>query len=160
MAKKKSNTAAGLLMYRTGKENKVELFLVHPGGPFFANKWDGFWSIPKGLLEPGEKALETAIREFEEETGLAPEADDYVDLGTIRQKSGKVVYGWAFEGDWPAGCSFKSNTFSVEWPPHSGENKSFPEVDQGQFFTLDEARHKINEKQIPFINRLLAHLKK
>ena len=147
-------------MYRIGKDDKVELFLVHPGGPFFTNKWDGYWSIPKGLLEKDEQALETAIREFEEETGLAPEADDYIDLGTITQKSGKVVHGWAFKGDWPEGRSLESNTFSTEWPPHSGKKQRFPEVDQGKFFALDEARHKINEQQIPFINRLLTHLKK
>ena len=149
--------AAGLLMFRRTSP-QVEFFLVHAGGPLFKNKWDGYWSIPKGIIEEGEEPLETAIREFEEETGLAPQADDYIDLGTITQKSGKVVYAWAFEGDWPPDRPIRSNLFSLEWPPKSGNWQKFPEIDDGRFFDWDSALGKINERQRPLLERLMAHI--
>ena len=159
MKKKKQKIAAGLLMYRI-RHNNVEFFLVHSGGPLFVHKWDGYWSIPKGLLEPGEKPLQAAIREFEEETGLTPETDEFIDLETVTQKSGKVVYAWAFAGDWPTGRPLQSNLFSMEWPPGSGNIQQFPEVDEGRFFSPAEARIKINARQIPLLDRLLTHLQK
>lgn len=149
--------SAGLLMYRR-RNGALELFLVHSGGPLFVHKWDGYWSIPKGVLEENEEPLQTAIREFEEETGLLPAGDNYIELGTVVQRSGKLVHAWAFEGEWPEGRTLKSNLFSLEWPPNSGRFEKFPEIDDGRFFTPEEARIKINERQIPLIDRLLAQL--
>lgn len=136
---------------------QMEFFLVHAGGPLFKNKWDGYWAIPKGIIEAGEEPLETAIREFEEETGMAPNAEEYIDLGTITQKSGKVVHAWAFEGDWPEGRDLQSNLFSLEWPPKSGNWQKFPEIDDGRFFDLPTALEKINERQRSLLERLMAH---
>jgi predicted NUDIX family NTP pyrophosphohydrolase len=146
-------TSAGLLMYR--KINDIpEYFLVHPGGPFFKNKDDGFWTIPKGEPEEGEELLETAQREFFEETGIKP-IPPYIQLGQVKQKGGKVVHAWAFEKD----CNdpIQCNTFSIEWPPKSGIITSFPEVDLGGYFKYEEASLKINEAQAEFIKRLKAH---
>ncbi len=157
MSKIKSK-AAGLLLFRR-VQNELEFFLVHAGGPLFKNKWDGYWAIPKGLIEEGEEPLEAAIREFEEETGLTPKTDNYIDLGTITQKSGKVVHAWAIEGDWPLDRPIRSNLFSLEWPPKSGTWQKYPEIDDGRFFDLETARIKINERQIPFLERLIEFLK-
>ncbi len=155
---KTKNKAAGLLLFRKN-QNQLEFFLIHPGGPLFKNKWDGYWSIPKGLIEEGEEPLDTAIREFEEETGLAPEAKEFIDLGSITQKSGKQVSAWAFEGEWPEGQTVRSNLFSLEWPPKSGNVQKYPEIDDGRFFDEETARRKINERQIPFLERLIESLK-
>jgi predicted NUDIX family NTP pyrophosphohydrolase len=130
----------------------LEVFLVHPGGPFWATKDEGSWSIPKGLIDPGEDPLEAAKREFEEETSILS-TEPFVDLGEIRNKAGKRICGWAFQGS--AGSpSVKSNLFTLEWPPHSGLKKDFPEIDKGAFFSLQEARRKINRAQAEFLNRL------
>lgn len=131
----------------------LELFLVHPGGPFFRNKDDGAWTVPKGEIEEGDEPLETARREFSEETGLAVPDDGLVELGGIQQKGGKHVLAWAFEGDCDPG-SIESNTFEMEWPPRSGKRQAFPEVDRAGFFDPEEARRKINPAQTAFIDRL------
>lgn len=147
--------SAGLLMYRRPASG-LEVLLVHPGGPFWANKDLGAWSIPKGEVEPGEDWLAAAQREFTEELGFAP-TGPFVPLGEVRQKAGKVVHGWAFEGDCdPAQC--RSNTFRMEWPAKSGKWAEFPEVDQAAFFRPEVAREKVNPGQVPFIDRLVARL--
>ncbi len=147
--------SAGLLMYRKSGSG-LEVFLVHPGGPFWARKDNGAWSIPKGIIAEGEAKLEAAKREFAEETSISP-SEPFIYLGEVRQKSGKSVYAWAFErnGDAP---QIKSNMFKIEWPPRSGRINAFPEIDQGKFFTLPEAHQKINEHQAEFLNRLAEHL--
>jgi predicted NUDIX family NTP pyrophosphohydrolase len=149
--------SAGLVMYRKSG-SLSEVYLVHPGGPFWAKKEEGAWTIPKGLIEEGEEKLEAAKREFAEETSISP-SGPFIYLGEIRQKSGKQVYAWAFEGD----CEpppIKSNTFTLEWPPKSGRISEFPEIDQGKFFAIMEARRKINPQQAEFINRLEAYFAK
>ena len=135
----------------------LEVFLVHPGGPFFAKKDLGAWSIPKGLVEPGEDTQLAAIREFTEEVGL-PITTELFELGSIAQKGGKQVVAWAFAGDAPGGYVPPSNTFEIEWPPGSGRKQSFPEVDRAEFFSLDVARAKLIEAQLPFLDRLLEKL--
>ncbi len=153
-------TSAGLLMYRSGrivggpnKDGKtLEVFLVHPGGPFFANKDRGVWSIPKGEVESGQDLKEVAKREFKEETGMDA-MGTLQELGSIKQAGGKVVHAWAFEGDRKDG-PVKSNTFEMEWPTGSGTMQSFPEVDRGAWFALAEARDKINKAQIFFLEKL------
>jgi len=145
-------TSAGLLMFRR-RAGRLEVFLVHPGGPYFARRDEGWWTIPKGLVEPGEDPLATARREFQEETSFAAPADGCAPLGEVRQKGGKLVRAWAFEGDAdPAALS--SNTFELEWPPRSGERRSFPEVDRAAWFDLDEAGRKINAAQAILLDRL------
>jgi len=143
--------SAGLLMYRR-RPAGLEVLLVHPGGPFWANKDLGAWTIPKGEVAEGEDELATARREFEEETGLEP-GGVLLPLGSIRQKGGKVVHAWAFEGDADAGA-IHSNSYRVEWPPRSGEFRTFPEVDRAEWFPLDEARRRINPAQAGLIDTL------
>lgn len=143
-------------MYRL-RGGALEVFLAHPGGPFFARKDDGHWTIPKGEIETGEDLLAAAIREFEEETGVAPQGE-YLELGSVRQNRGKIVHGWAFAGDWDETQPVRSQMFEMEWPPLSGRRQSFPEVDRAGFFGLDAARRKIKEAQRPFIDRLEAKL--
>jgi len=150
-------TSAGLLMH-TKKDGTLKVFLVHPGGPFFKNKDDGFWGIPKGLIEKNEEYLQTAIREFKEETGITSDGE-YLPLGSIKQKNGKVVYAWAFETKNNEQAFISSNTFKLEWPPHSGKIQEFPEIDKAEFFTVEAAKKKINEAQIELISRLEKHLK-
>jgi predicted NUDIX family NTP pyrophosphohydrolase len=149
---KRSRVSAGLLMFRRAN-NALECLLVHPGGPFWKNKDDGAWTIPKGEAQPEEDSLTRARTEFEEEVGLKP-AGDFIPLGSIKQKGGKTVHAWAIEGDLPADFKIKSNTFEIEWPPRSGEFKEFPEVDRAEFLPDEIARHKINPAQIPFLDRL------
>lgn len=144
--------SAGLLLYRRQFE-QLEVFLVHPGGPFWANRDEGAWSIPKGELGEGEDGLAAARREFAEETGLLVEKGESIPLGSVQQKSGKVVHAWAVEGDLNAGA-IRSNTFTMEWPPRSGQFAEFPEVDRGGWFDLATARVKLNEAQIVFLDRL------
>lgn len=154
--KKCLKVSAGLLMYRL-KSGAHEVFLVHPGGPLFANKDEGVWSIPKGEIEEGEDFLNAAIREFAEETGIRPKGE-FFSLGTIKQKGGKTVHAWAFEGDRDEGEPIKSNTFKMEWPPHTGRKREFPEVDRGGFFAVEIAKQKINPAQVALIGRLQALL--
>jgi predicted NUDIX family NTP pyrophosphohydrolase len=148
----RSRVSAGLLMYRLNG-NALEVFLGHPGGPFFAKKNEGVWSIPKGEVDADEDLLQTALREFEEETGIKPKGE-YISLGHIKQKNGKIVHAWAFKGDWDKNKPIRSNTFTMEWPPHSGQQQEFPEIDQCAFFDSETARKKINPAQIALIERL------
>jgi predicted NUDIX family NTP pyrophosphohydrolase len=146
-------------MYRRGPHG-VEVFLVHPGGPYFARRDAGAWSIPKGLVEAGEELLAVAIREFHEETGRTVDecrrGDDFAPLGHVQQKSGKIVHAWAFEGEWPTGSILRSNTFEIEWPPGSGARREYPEVDRAEFFAIEAAREKINPAQVAFVDRLVG----
>ena len=142
--------SAGILVYRKGKE--TEVFLIHPGGPFFARKDDGVWSVPKGEYEPEEDPLHAAKREFEEETSQKINGD-FIPLLPVKQKGGKVVRVWAVEGEVDAD-SIVSNTFQLAWPPHSNKIQTFPEVDKGAWFPLDIAREKINAGQIPLLDQL------
>ncbi len=153
---KRAKVSAGLLMYRWLR-GQLEVFLVHPGGPFFARKDDGCWSIPKGEVEEGDGLLETALREFEEETGLTP-SGEMIPLGEVRQKGGKVVHAWAFAGDWEENRPLVCNTFSMEWPPGSGEQREFAEIDRAAFFDLEPARRKINQAQAAFLDAAVAKL--
>jgi predicted NUDIX family NTP pyrophosphohydrolase len=144
--------SAGLLLYRR-KANEFEFFLVHPGGPFWKNKDDGAWTIPKGAIEPGEDPLAAARREFAEETGFAIDGE-FIELGTFQQPGGKHVLVWALGGDCdPAKLS--SNAFEMEWPPRSGRRQSYPEVDRGGWFRLAEAQAKMLIGQRPMLERFL-----
>lgn len=151
-----AKTSAGILLYRGGGDS-LEVLLVHPGGPFWAKKDEGAWSIPKGELEEGEESRTCALREMEEEIGsslgLAPE--QLSELGEVRLKSGKRVHGWAAEGDFDP-STLRSNTFEMEWPPRSGTAREFPEVDRAEWFAPEQARLKINPAQAAFLDRLLA----
>lgn len=146
-----AKTSAGLLMYRI-RDGRLQVLLVHPGGPFWAKKDHGAWSIPKGELSGGEDAVVCAIREFKEETGITPEGR-FLPLGTVTQKSGKTVNAWAFEGDCDA-TKICSNVFVMEWPPRSGQKREFPEVDRAEFFEIQEAKRRINPAQAPFLVEL------
>ena len=134
------------------REGSLEVFLVHPGGPFWAKKDSGAWSIPKGEYTEGEDPRAAALREFEEETGWAPRGE-FLPLGQIRQAGGKIVTAWAFEGDCDP-ASIRSNTFSIEWPPRSGKAQEFPEIDRAAWFPLEIAREKILKGQTAFLDRL------
>src|SRR5437660_5307097 len=150
----RSRISAGLLMFRR-RNNKLEVLLAHPGGPFFTRKDDGAWTIPKGEATPGEDLLTRAQIEFEEEVGFRPEnLQRWIELGSIIQEGGKTVHGWAFEGDLPESFEPKSNLFEMEWPPHSGKRKQFPEIDRAEFFIDAIARQKIKPTQTPFLDRL------
>ena len=147
--------SAGLLLYRR-RSGGLELFLAHPGGPFWKGRDAGAWTIPKGLAEPGEELLDAACREFREETGLQP-VGPFISLGAIRQKAGKVVHAWAWEGDAdPARVS--SNTMKAEWPRGSGRWLTFPEIDRCAWFPPDIAREKSNSAQRELLDRLEASL--
>jgi predicted NUDIX family NTP pyrophosphohydrolase len=153
----RSKISAGLLMFRF-KEAGLELLLVHPGGPFFRNKDDGAWTIPKGEAAPDEDLRSRAKIEFEEELGFVP-AEEWIDLGSVKQKGGKTVHAWAVAGDLEPDFKLASNNFEIEWPPKSGRQQQFPEVDQAKFFPLEQARSKINQAQIAFLDRLTELLK-
>ena len=146
-----ARAAAGLLLFRR-KSDGIEVLLVHPGGPLWTRKDDGAWSIPKGEMEAGEAPLRTAQREFEEELG-SPVSGEFIPLTQIRQASGKLVHAWAIEADFDP-ATLKSGTFSMEWPPRSGHQQHFPEVDRAEWFSLDEARRKINKAQIALLDQL------
>ena len=143
-------------MYRR-RSDGPEVLLVHPGGPFWKNKDDGAWTIPKGEVADGEDLLATAIREFKEETGTGP-TGNFVPLSPVKQKGGKVVHAWAVEGDLDT-STFRSNAFRMEWPPRSGKQVEFPEVDRAEFFDFATARAKINSAQIAWIDELATRLK-
>jgi predicted NUDIX family NTP pyrophosphohydrolase len=140
-------------MYRR-TAGKIEVLLAHPGGPFFRNKDEGTWTLPKGELEAGEEPLACALREFREETGIEPDARRALSLGEIQQRGGKRVLAWAFEGEWDGSGPPRSNTFEIEWPPRSGKRASFPEVDRIAFFPLAVARVKILASQAELLDRL------
>jgi len=148
--------SAGLLLYRF-RQNHLEVLLVHPGGPFWAKKDLGSWSIPKGEFAEGEDALAAAQREFQEETGFSI-SGEFKPLASLKQKSGKVVYAWAIESDLDH-TKVKSNTFNLEWPPKSGRISEFPEIDRAEWFSVEVAREKINPGQIAFLDRLMQSLK-
>ncbi len=149
--------SAGILLYR--KKNEVmEFFLVHPGGPFFAKKHEGWWTIPKGELNDGEAPLDAAVREFGEETGYAPQPP-FTELQPITQKGGKKVFCWAAEGNLNPD-TITCNTFEMEWPPKSGRKASYPEVDKAGWFTMEGAKTLINDRQAAFLDELaeiIAH---
>jgi predicted NUDIX family NTP pyrophosphohydrolase len=149
--------SAGLLLYRWTADGGIEVLLAHPGGPVWAKKDTGAWTVPKGEFEPDETAYAVARREFEEETGHPAPDGDPIGLGEIRQKGGKLVEAWALEGDLdPADAH--SNTFPFEWPPRSGRWITIPEIDRVEWFDPDEARLRIKDTQTPFVDRLLAAL--
>ena len=148
--------SAGILLYRR-TNGEPEVLLVHPGGPYWEKKDLGAWSIPKGEYDDAEDPRACALREFEEELGARPPEGDLAALGSAKQSGGKVVTAWAIEGDLdPAGA--RSNTFTLEWPPRSGVMREFPEVDRADWFTLDDARRRINPAQAVFLDRLREEL--
>ena len=153
---KTGRTSAGILLWRR-RDGRLEVLLAHPGGPFWVKKDHGHWTIPKGEIEPGEELAAVAGREFAEETGQALPGGPQIDLGQIRQKSGKVVLGWAVEGDLDPATAV-SNTYDMEWPPRSGQMRSFPEIDRVEWFGLAEARERLKAAQVPFLDRLEAAL--
>src|SRR5215207_10103969 len=144
--------SAGILLYRD-RTGAPEVLLVHPGGPFWAKKDLGAWSIPKGEYEEGEDPRACALREFEEELGAPPPADALTELGSARQAAGKLMTAWAAQGDLDP-TDVRSNTFMLEWPPRSGVMREFPEVDRAEWFPLAEARRRINPAQVAFLERL------
>jgi predicted NUDIX family NTP pyrophosphohydrolase len=152
----RERVSAGLLMYRFNGGH-LEFFLAHPGGPIFRNKDYGHWTIPKGEVQADEELLETAKREFQEEVGIQAKGE-FLPLGWIRQKGGKIVHAWAFAGEWNEMHKHVCNTFSMEWPPGSGRYQRFPEVDRVGFFRLHQAREKLKDTQHPFLDRLLEKL--
>jgi predicted NUDIX family NTP pyrophosphohydrolase len=151
--------SAGILLFRAGSSGETEFLLVHPGGPFWAKRDAGAWSIPKGQIEAGEDPRDCALREIEEELGALPPIvpEELVALGSIRQRAGKVVEAWAGEADFDV-AQLASNTFAMEWPPRSGTEREFPEVDRAEWFDLAEARQRILPAQAEFLDRLVEHL--
>ncbi len=156
MAAKRS---AGILLFRHD-DGEPQFLLVHPGGPYWSRKDDGAWTIPKGEVEPGEETRACALRELREELGPAPDLapEELIELGQVKQKSGKTVSAWAAEGEFDPEA-LDSITFAMEWPPRSGQEREFPEVDRAGWFGADRAREKILPAQAPFIDRLLEHLR-
>lgn len=152
---RKAGTSAGLLLYRR-RQGRLEFFIAHPGGPFWSRREEGAWTIPKGIVEVGEQPLDAAVREFREETGLEPEGP-YLSLGSIRQKAGKIVHAWAWEGDADP-AAIRSNLARTEWPRGSGRWITYPEVDRCGWFSLDEAMRLMNQAQAEFVSRLTKQL--
>lgn len=148
--------AAGILLYRRGPRG-LEVLLAHPGGPLWSRKDLGAWTLPKGQFNGDERPIAAAKREFEEEMG-SPPAGEFVEIGSIKQPSGKVVHAFVAESDFDV-ATVQSNLFSLEWPPKSGQHAQFPEIDRAAWFSVDEARQKILKGQAPFLDRLLALLK-
>lgn len=147
-------------MYRI-RQRELEVFLGHPGGPFFTHRDDGYWTIPKGEIEEDEDHLATAIREFQEEVGIEVNPkSEFIELGSIKQKGGKIVHAWAVEQRCADPIECKSNTFKMEWPIGSGKWASFPEVDRAEFFPIETAKRKIKSTQIPLLERLEQQLRK
>jgi predicted NUDIX family NTP pyrophosphohydrolase len=157
--RRSKEVSAGLLAYR--RENGLEVLLAHPGGPFWAKKDDGVWTIPKGLVEPGDALIAAARREFAEETNLTPEGltdnAELIALSPVSQKSGKIVHAFAFEADFDL-ARFASNEFQIEWPPRSGRQQSFPEIDRVAYFTLPIAMVKILPYQRPLLEELAQRI--
>jgi len=153
---KSGRTSSGILLWRK-REGCLEVLLAHQGGPFWAKKDLGHWTIPKGEVEPGEEFEAVARREFAEETGHDAPDQPLIALGEITQKSGKLVLGWAVEGDLDPSTAV-SNTYELEWPPHSGVLQTFPEIDRVEWFKLEQARRRLKAAQVPFLDRLEAAL--
>jgi predicted NUDIX family NTP pyrophosphohydrolase len=149
--------SAGIVVFKR-KDARLEVLLVHPGGPLWKNKDAGAWSIPKGEPEEGEELLSTAQRELREEIGLEAKGD-LKDLGSIKQKGGKTVHAWAFEVDADMVVAQLSNSFELEWPPRSGKRQTFPEIDRAEFFSLEEAAIRINQAQRAFLERLSMRMR-
>jgi len=150
--------SAGILVYRI-KASGPEVFIVHPGGPLWAKKDKGVWSLPKGIVEDSEEAMLTAKREFEEETGYNAPEGEYVSLGEIEYPRGdKTVHAWAVEGDFDEN-QLRSNKFKMQWPPRSGKRQEFPEIDKGGWFSLQRASVKLFPANLPFLERLANHLR-
>ena len=149
--------SAGILLFRP-QSGRLEVLLGHPGGPFFANRDAGHWTIPKGEVDGDEDLVAVARREFEEETGNRPPDGAPIELGSIVQKGGKVVHAWALEGDLDPATA-ESNTFQMVWPPGSGRLQTFPEIDRVEWFDVDEAKRRVKPTQIPLIDRLVEHLR-
>jgi predicted NUDIX family NTP pyrophosphohydrolase len=148
--------SAGMLLYRPSGDS-IEVLLVHPGGPFWANRDLGAWSIPKGEYEAGDDPLQAALREFEEETGQAPPTEELLDLGSVTQRGGKVIAAWAARGDLDPE-TVASNTFTMEWPPRSGNLREFPEIDRAAWFDPSTARQKLVSAQAELVDRLISAL--
>ena len=148
--------SAGMLLYRPSGDS-IEVLLVHPGGPFWANRDLGAWSIPKGEYEPGDDPLQAALREFEEETGQAQPTEELLDLGSVTQRGRKVITAWAARGDLDPE-SVASNTFTMEWPPRSGNLREFPEIDRAAWFDPSTARQKLVSAQAELVDRLISAL--
>jgi predicted NUDIX family NTP pyrophosphohydrolase len=154
--KKNPRISAGVLVYRWN-DGGLEVLIAHPGGPFFRTKDEGYWTIPKGEPDDDENLLQAAEREFFEEVGFYP-SGPYIELGSIKQKGGKIVYAWGCEGDLPPGHIHKCNTFRMEWPIDSGNFQTFPEIDRACFVSIAEARRKLKDAQHPLLDRLLINL--
>jgi predicted NUDIX family NTP pyrophosphohydrolase len=153
---RRSRISAGLLMYRL-RDGTLEVFIAHPGGPWFPHRDHGIWTIPKGEIEPGEEPFEAACREFVEEVGI-PSGGPYIELGSIKQKGGKTVHAWAFPGDWDETAGIRSNHVNIEWPPGSGRWSEWPEIDRAGFFSVQAAKDRLKQAQHPFIDRLISAL--
>lgn len=149
--------SAGLLLYRRRADGRVELLIGHPGGPFWARKNEGAWTIPKGLIEDGEAEIDVAVREFREETGHRPPTERLLELGEVRLKSGKTIVGWAVEGELDPAAA-RSNEIDVEWPRRSGRRIRVPEIDRVAWVRPEDARRLLNPVQAAFVDRLLAAL--
>ena len=149
--------SAGILLFRF-RNDKLEVMLVHPGGPFWARKDEGAWSIPKGILDENEDPLDAAKREFNEETGLGADGD-FIELGEVKQPGGKIVHAWALEKDLDV-TEIRSNSFTMEWPKNSGKMREYPEIDRAGWFGLDEAKTKILKGQLALLERLAEMVEK
>lgn len=153
VVRKRPKQSAGILVYRL-RAHSVDVLLVHPGGPFWAKKDDAAWFIPKGEINPDEAPSAAAYREFQEELGFAAPPGEPLELGTVKNKGGKLIYAWALPGDLNL-SAFRSNTFLLEWPPRSGKQREFPEVDGARYFTVEEALVKMHPAELPLVERLL-----
>ena len=149
--------SAGLLMYRV-RDTQLEVMVVHLGGPFWARKDNGAWFIVKGEVDPNEAEFDAALREFQEETGIKA-GGEFIPLGSVKHKGGKIVHAWAFEGDCDP-AAIRSNTFTIEWPPRSGRQRAFPEIDRAQFMSVELAREKMHTAEFEFVERLRKILQK